>query len=592
MQRSEHTVGSPVAGSSLRHTRRSLLLLAGLMFSLFVMASAALVNIGLHQNRTAIEHSRQYAGRAVEAQLEALEALASDYAFWGDAYLNLHATVDTEWAFTRRNMGPSIYEDFGHEGLLVVGPDNETTYAVVRGELTDLSAERWLGRELDDLIAQARDRYESEEPLSTVLNRNGQPVLVAAAPITTGSDPTVEPVPGPASVALFVSLMTPDKLRAIGEDLGVEGLRVADQNSTPEHARLGLDTRSPGAIALTWNPPRPGEQLLHVMLPLLLLTGALCAGLTLAILRRAFTTARDVDASYASLAASQAALAASEERFRDVAEASSDWIWETDSALLITYLSDRFTKVTGHLHKDWLGRPITEFLAGPANFTAWLDGSSARASGSETWQCDYRHRDGRRRICLVSLRHIEGSPLAGGYRGTARDITDEVEARAKIEHLSQHDALTGLPNRNRLQRFLDGKLKGTAAETEPLAMLSIGLDRFKPVNDTFGHQAGDHVLTAIANRLRSNLREGDLVARLGGDEFVLIVGGLSGQDDIARLSESSTTAASASTLARASALPSHPSTRLTRPNFSATQISPCTRPRAPVARPGVFMPAT
>ncbi|UAW99742.1 EAL domain-containing protein [Halopseudomonas nanhaiensis] len=534
MPHTEPRAASTEAGPSLRHTRRSLLLIAGLMLSLFLVASATLVVIAFQQNHAALEHSRQYAARAIDSQLRALETVVSDYAFWGDAYRHLHVTVDTGWAYERQNMGPSLYEDFGYEGLLVIGPDDTTTYAVIRGALTDLSAERWLGQGLDGVLALARAQYEAEEPVSVIHNMNGQPVLVGAAPLTVGSDPTVTPMRGGTSVVLFVSIMSPEKLLQIGRDLGVDGLRVADQGASNERAWLDLDTQGP-SIALTWDPARPGEQLLYVMLPLLLLTGILCAGLALAILQRAFNTARDVDASYASLSASQAALAISEARFRDVAEASSDWIWETDSDLQITYLSDRFAKVTGHLRKDWLGRPITDFLRCPANLASWLNGQIGRTPGGDTWQCYYMSRDGRRRVCMVSLRYIEESPLAGGYRGTARDITDEVEARARIEHLSQHDSLTGLPNRNRLQQFLDGRLKDTAAENEPLAMLSIDLDRFKPVNDTFGHHAGDLVLTEVANRLRSCLRDGDLVARLGGDEFILIVSGLATQDEIARL---------------------------------------------------------
>ena len=523
------------ANSSLRATRRSLLLVAGLLLILFVVAAGALVRIAVQQNQAALEQSRSYASKAIESQLESMARTANDHAFWGDAYLHLHRKVDINWAFTRRNMGPSLYEDFEYEGLMVIGPEDTTTYAVIRGQLTDLTAERWLGQELDSLTAQARARFDAEKPITAVLDVDGQPALVAVAPLTLGSDPTIQAAEGAPSVALFVSLMTPEKLLAIGEGFGVNGLRIADQSTAADEPWLGLDTLTGKAIGLTWDPPQPGAQLLHILLPLLMLTGVLCAGLTLAILRRAINTARAADESYSSLAASQAALACSESRFRDVAEASSDWIWETDADLVVTYLSERFAKVTGYSPEEWLGRSITDFLRCPANLSAWLGGAAGKTPAGNSWQCYYIAHNGRRHVCLVSLRAIETGPLAGGYRGTARDITEEIEARAKIEHLSQHDTLTGLPNRNRLQAFLDAKLSGQPSATEPLVMLSIDLDRFKPVNDSFGHEAGDCVLSEVANRLRSCLREGDLVARLGGDEFVLVIGGLVTETDISHL---------------------------------------------------------
>lgn len=93
------------------------------------------------------------------------------------------------------------------------------------------------------------------------------------------------------------------------------------------------------------------------------------------------------------------------------------------------------------------------------------------------------------------------------------------DARQQMEHNSLHDSLTGLPNR----RFLDERVLNDDAETVPSALIHIDLDRFKHINDTLGHAAGDAMLTHAAHVLRENCRENDLVARVGGDEFIIAV---------------------------------------------------------------------
>ncbi|UGQ48101.1 GGDEF domain-containing protein [Massilia endophytica] len=95
------------------------------------------------------------------------------------------------------------------------------------------------------------------------------------------------------------------------------------------------------------------------------------------------------------------------------------------------------------------------------------------------------------------------------------DLETEEEARRQSDYISEHDALTGLPNRVRFMRKLGEML------ARPVAVLFIDLDGFKPVNDTYGHAAGDAVLKAVGQRMRECIRTSDLAARLGGDEFVV-----------------------------------------------------------------------
>lgn len=110
-----------------------------------------------------------------------------------------------------------------------------------------------------------------------------------------------------------------------------------------------------------------------------------------------------------------------------------------------------------------------------------------------------------------------------------RRLADESAERERLaalaRHQSLHDALTGLPNRRRFLSTLETRL----AEAQPLSLIYVDIDGFKPVNDTWGHPVGDALLVAIAGRLQGAVRDSDLCARLGGDEFALLVNGAEGE---------------------------------------------------------------
>ena len=109
------------------------------------------------------------------------------------------------------------------------------------------------------------------------------------------------------------------------------------------------------------------------------------------------------------------------------------------------------------------------------------------------------------------------------YTGVIRDITERKKARAKIEHLAHHDALTGLPNRNLYIERVERAISRAQRSSKPLALLFVDLDKFKPINDDLGHEAGDLVLKAVAGRMTECVRATDTVARFGGDEFVAVL---------------------------------------------------------------------
>jgi diguanylate cyclase (GGDEF)-like protein len=118
---------------------------------------------------------------------------------------------------------------------------------------------------------------------------------------------------------------------------------------------------------------------------------------------------------------------------------------------------------------------------------------------------------------------INSNPLPnGGFVRTFTDISDRKRNENKIAHMAHHDALTGLANRVLLRTHIEIALGRQRRQGEEFALLLIDLDRFKPVNDTFGHAAGDELLRGVAQRLQECVRETDVVARLGGDEFAVL----------------------------------------------------------------------
>ncbi|MBF0285247.1 MAG: EAL domain-containing protein [Magnetococcales bacterium] len=138
----------------------------------------------------------------------------------------------------------------------------------------------------------------------------------------------------------------------------------------------------------------------------------------------------------------------------------------------------------------------------------------------EIWN---RHKDGRIFPARVEIRAIT-TPRGGvHYLGIMSDISAHKEQEARLDHLVNHDVLTGLANRHQFTAVLERSVKNARRRGGKLALMRLDLDRFKAVNDTLGHPAGDHLLQQVGERVQGCLRESDLVARLGSDEFAVIL---------------------------------------------------------------------
>lgn len=119
----------------------------------------------------------------------------------------------------------------------------------------------------------------------------------------------------------------------------------------------------------------------------------------------------------------------------------------------------------------------------------------------------------------------------------AQQMAELHQRRSELEHLAQHDALTDLPNRALFDDRMGIALAAARRDGSRLALLFIDLDRFKPINDSLGHAAGDRVLKGVADRIRHNIRESDTAARIGGDEFVVLLRSIPSREDALRVAQ-------------------------------------------------------
>jgi diguanylate cyclase (GGDEF)-like protein/PAS domain S-box-containing protein len=216
----------------------------------------------------------------------------------------------------------------------------------------------------------------------------------------------------------------------------------------------------------------------------------------------------------------------SERRFRSLVQNSSDAVTLLDADGVAIYQSDSGQAVLGREAGDVLGQTFAH-LTHPddaaysrAQFIKVVTGGLATRV---SYEGRFRHADGSWRQLEVIMTNLLDDPDVGAIVSNSRDITDRRALEQQLSHQAFHDSLTGLANRelflDRVAHALDRADRGT----NPVAVMFVDIDDFKMVNDSLGHQLGDGVLIAVAERLKDSTRPGDTVARLGGDEFALLL---------------------------------------------------------------------
>jgi diguanylate cyclase (GGDEF)-like protein/PAS domain S-box-containing protein len=227
---------------------------------------------------------------------------------------------------------------------------------------------------------------------------------------------------------------------------------------------------------------------------------------------------------------------AEEERARlvEIMEATSDYVGMSDPEGLQIYLNAAGCRMIGATREDIVGKEIFGIYP-PWARKIIVDEARPRAERDGLWSGETAILDPRGNEIPVSQVVIAHRNAAGGIRffsSIARDIRERKAYEARIQHLANYDAVTGLPNRTLLgdraaQGIAHARRFGRSA-----ALISLNLDRFKLVVDSAGHGAGDELLRAVGERLRKVVRDGDTVARLSADIFAVLAADLARADDV------------------------------------------------------------
>jgi len=208
-----------------------------------------------------------------------------------------------------------------------------------------------------------------------------------------------------------------------------------------------------------------------------------------------------------------------------VFDSTADGIVVTDPEQRIILVNRATTKITGFSEEELVGK-TPRVLSSGRHDQAFYQAMWKTLSEKGSWQGDIWNRRKNGEVYpqwqnISEVRDEQGRLL--NYISVFSDISAIMQSQAQLEHLAHHDPLTGLPNRLLLDQHLSQGLERAYRQRQLMAVLFLDLDRFKNVNDSLGHLAGDALLKQVSQRLKQLIRAEDLIARLGGDEFAIVL---------------------------------------------------------------------
>ena len=227
---------------------------------------------------------------------------------------------------------------------------------------------------------------------------------------------------------------------------------------------------------------------------------------------------------------------------REFENSDADWLWQTNAMLAFRNVSARFSRAIGRSVDELEGLSLLDLLKEVPRTD-----QSVRRALAAVEQAMLRRETINELVIPVQVGdevkniEISAQPTYSrqgrftGYQGVGSDVTAARQAADRIAHMARHDALTGLPNRLQLLENLDSALTVARARGEECAVLLVDLDRFKTINDSLGHVAGDHLLQQVSRCFETVISDEMTAGRLGGDEFAIIVPTVDSRDELEQL---------------------------------------------------------
>ena len=469
------------------------------------------------QDDIAVQQSTSSARSAIQSELQQIGVVAREFSWRNDAVRHLDIAFSENWADS--NLGYYIHDEHDYDMSFVVDRQGRTIYSYIDGRRVATAVDHLFEGGLELMLAKAQEApWRKPEPVTGVLSAGDDIVLIGLSAVSLEQESNINMAEGNRVVVVLGKRLTPSFVFAITDSLHLQDVMLEQEDPDMAKTEGVLPLRSPdGSVVayLTWIPFQPGQQFLETVTPVLVSAVVAILGFTWLLIWRVRSSTK--------------AIKLSEARFRDVADASSDWIWETDAKGCLRYLSEQFAKSTGTSVKQVLGKPIGDILRpiGSISETKQFRSDLKEQRHFRDFLCRYVGGQSQKKTLRVAGKPIFSSRgKFEGFRGTATDITTEIEAKRRIQHLALHDSLTDLPNRAQLRQRLTEAVENVALGAGRAAVLCIDLDRFKEINDTLGHSAGDLLIKGCAARLRAAVRETDTIARIGGDEFAIVQTGI------------------------------------------------------------------